>query len=177
MSLWIKTYMLDSKKRPIYKSPSGKMFTIQNGKKRYNPIRVYSVYHTSDGRRVVNLDNKNYLNSLRNHISNEYEGINTFREKYPGIKNVIFYKSLKRLVPTGNVNYNKTQLNKIIRSYIRGQVVRKGGKGMYTPMQTKRLRKANTKAPIVKPTKNNNKPRVENNNNMNNLTRLMASLH
>lgn len=182
MSLRIKTHMLDSKKRPIYKSPSGKMYTIQNGVKRYNPVRAYSVFHTSDGRRVVNFDNENFLNYLRNVVKNEYEGINTFREKYPKIQNVVFYKSLKRLVPTGNIKYNKDKLNKIIRSYIRGEVVRRGGKGGgYTPMQTKRLRKESVKGPLIKNNKNySNKPKLENNNNnnaMNELTRLMASLH
>ena len=182
MSLRIKTHMLDSKKRPIYKSPSGKMYIIQeNGVKRYNPVRAYSVYHTNAGTRIINLDNKNFLNYLRNVVKNEYEGINTFREKYPKVQNVVFYKSLKRLVPTGNIKYNKDRLNNIIRSYTRGQVVRRGGKGGgHTSMKTKKLRKESVKGPWIKNNKNNNnnKPKIETNNNanMNELTRLMSSL-
>jgi hypothetical protein len=151
---------MDSSGRIIYKSPTGRLYITQNGKKRYNPIKRYRWYLSPTGT-IIKHD-------LLETVQKKY---GPFHKKHPRIKMSVFTKSLKRLAPTDRKKNNVDALEKIIRKFKKGLIVGKGGKTMYTPLTTRKKRKTSVKGPRVSPP--NNKPKIETNNNI--LSQMMAS--
>jgi len=150
---------MDSAGRIIYKSPSGRLYITQNGKKRYNPIKRYRWYRDREGT-IIKYD-------LLEKIQKAY---GSFHKKHSRTKMNVFTSSLKRVAPTGRVKNNVDALEKIIRKFKKGLIVGKGGKTMYTPLTTRKKRKTSVKGPMIYPP--NNKPKIENNNI---LSQMMAS--
>jgi len=157
----IKTIYMDASSRIIYKSPSGKLYTIRNGKKRYNPIKRYEWYRLPGGS-IVKYD-------LLETLQKKY---GPFYKKHPRTKMSVFTSALKRVAPTCRVKNNIKSLKEIIRKYKKGLIVGKGGKTMYTPMPLRKKRRSSVKGPMIYPP--NVKPKLES-NNVNVLAKMMTT--